>query len=123
MKQKANAKSALLFSAGMLISTFPAAIAIISYFPRWRRAGDGSLLSGFGLLLVLFAAKPIYNYFKRSFSTPAAYTLWFIVFAVFFALSRIADEVTVIAFVGFVSNTLGALFFKAAGRPRARELC
>ena len=41
-------------------------------------------------------------------------------FVLFFVLSKIADEMTVIAFVGFVSNLLGALLFKLSGLKKVR---
>jgi nicotinamide riboside transporter PnuC len=44
--------------------------------------------------------------------------MWFIIFITFMLLSRIADEVTVISFIGFVGNLIGAACFKLA---RARR--
>ena len=40
--------------------------------------------------------------------------MWFCAFVIFLILSRIADEVTVISFVGFVTNLIGAIFFRLA---------
>ncbi len=47
--------------------------------------------------------------------------MWFLCFALFFSLSKIADEMTVISFVGFVSNLIGAGVFKLAGRSGENE--
>jgi Co/Zn/Cd efflux system component len=47
--------------------------------------------------------------------------MWFAVFIVFLTLSSIAQEMTVVAFVGFVSNLVGALIFRLAeGGPHER---
>ena len=59
---------------------------------------------------------PFYRGIKRLFQSAASYTLWFIAFIIFFMLSKIADEMTVISFVGFIGNSIGALFFKLSER-------
>ena len=45
--------------------------------------------------------------------------MWLVSFLIFFCLSRIADEMTVISFVGFVGNLIGALFFHLGRRERS----
>jgi fumarate reductase subunit C len=47
----------------------------------------------------------------KSASSPV---MWFIIFVTFFLLSKIADEMTVISFVGFVTNLIGTLLFNLA---------
>jgi hypothetical protein len=42
--------------------------------------------------------------------------MWFILFVIFFLLSKIAHEVTVISFVGFITNLIGTLLFNLAKR-------
>ncbi len=74
-----------------------------------------TVISGFSLLLLVLAAAPLFNVIKRMLRTPSAPVLWFIIFIAFLMLSRIADEMTVISFVGLVSNLLGAVFFRLAG--------
>ena len=108
-------KGAILYAAGIVISTLPVAICTLSYFPLWRERGAGALLSGFTLLLLFICFVPLCKAVRRLLASPAAHTLWFIAFALFFTLSRIADEMTVISFVGFVSNLLGAVAFKLSG--------
>ncbi len=120
MLQKAKTKNFILYISGLLVSVVPPIFATLSYFPIWKNKQNGSLLCGWTLLLILLAGKPVYNHLKRTFSSPAAYTMWFVIFSVFFALSKIADEITVIAFVGFVSNLIAALFFKASGIKRSK---
>jgi hypothetical protein len=57
---------------------------------------------------------PIFRAIKRALASPSAPLLWLVIFLLFLSLSRIADDITVIAFVGFVSNLCGALFFRLA---------
>jgi hypothetical protein len=47
--------------------------------------------------------------------------MWFLIFISFFLLSRIAREMTVISFVGFVTNLLGSVFFRIARKYGAKE--
>jgi Co/Zn/Cd efflux system component len=49
------------------------------------------------------------------------HTLWFISFLLFFSLSKIAEEMTVISFIGFTSNLIGAFFFKLGDRANTGE--
>jgi hypothetical protein len=76
--------------------------------------GTGSVISGFTLLLLMGAMLPLWKSVKRILRSPSAYVMWFIAFMIFFMLAKIADEMTVICFVGFVSNLIGAVFFRAS---------
>lgn len=101
---------------GLVICTVPVFSTIILYFPVWKEKGGAATLSGFTLLLLLMALVPFFSTIKNMLRTPAAYTMWLIAFLIFLLLSKIADEMTVISFVGFISNLVGAFFFKAAKR-------
>ena len=108
-------RRAILYMLGIVVSTLPAAICTISYFPLWRERGDTALLSGFAVLLLLICFVPLYKSIRRLLRSPAAYTMWFIAFILFFTISKIANEMTVICFVGFLSNLVGALIFRYSG--------
>ena len=47
---------------------------------------------------------------------PASYTVWLVIFIAFLILSNIAHEMTVISFVGFLGNLIGAVLFKLSGK-------
>ncbi len=104
----------LFFSLGMAISIIPVGVAIFSYFPLWIAREDASILSGLSLLLVCAALVPLYKHMKRTMRSPSAPLMWFISFAAFLLLSKIADEMTVISFVGFITNLIGSIFFRLA---------
>ena len=107
-------KRAVLNILGVAISTIPVALAILLYFPVWRERGIAAALSGFTLLLLVLAAIPLFNLIKKALQSPSAPMMWLIIFIAFLTLSSIADEMTVVAFVGFVSNVIGAVFFRMA---------
>ena len=118
---KPTLKSAALYMLGLAVSTLPAVIATLSYFPLWRARGAASVASGFCLLLLLLAALPIVKGAKRMLSSPSVWMLWLIVFLAFYFLGRIANEMTVIAFVGTLSNVTGAVIFKLASGARLKN--
>ena len=111
-------KSALLFTLGLLFSTAPVCTAILSYFPLWISKDSETAISGLCLCLLLISALPLLRIVTGALKTPSATVLWGILFLLFFSLSRIADEITVIAFVGFLSNLIGSVFFRLSRRVR-----
>ena len=110
--------SLLLRIIGLAFCVLPVGISVIMYFPLWQARGGETVLSGVSLVLILLSLLPIFNFLKRMLRSPSAYMMWLISFALFFCLSKIADEMTVISSVGFVGNLIGALFFKIAARGR-----
>ena len=115
MAEKNNHARRLLFNAlGLFFSVIPPAVSIFSYFPIWVAREDASVLSGLSLVLIIAALIPCYKYVKEALRTASVPFMWLGIFLVFMLLSRIAHEITVISFVGFVSNTVGAVFFKIA---------
>lgn len=108
------AKRLLWNALGLFCSVIPVAVSIFSYFPIWVAREDASVLSGLSLMLIAMALVPFFRYVRAALASASAPLMWFIIFAVFLLLSKIADEMTVIAFVGFVSNLLGAVFFRIA---------
>ena len=109
---KYSAKNLLLRTFALAVCTLPAAIATLCYFPIWKSRSSGSLLSGFTVLLLLVCAYPTVKAIKRLFRTPSVFTVWLLLFLGFSLVKSIAYEMTVISFVGMISNMIGALLFK-----------
>lgn len=113
-------RSRLLLSLlGLISCTVPVTLSILFYFPLWIEAGGAETVSGAVLLLLVMAFVPIVKAVKKFLRSPSAYMMWLIAFLLFFALARIAEQMTVISFVGFVGNFVGAMLFRAA-KPRER---
>ncbi len=104
----------VLHSLGFILSTVPPVVCTASYFPLWKESSQ--TLSGGVLLIILLSAIPLYKFLKKVFESPASYMIWLVLFLLFFSLSKIADEMTVISFVGFMGNALGAVCFNIAKR-------
>lgn len=107
-------KRILLTAGGIILSVVPVAISIILYFPLWLERGDGSVVSGFAVLLLALAAIPVFKLCRRVIASPSAWMMWLLLLIVFLATSRIADEMIVISFIGLVGGAVGAVLFNIA---------
>lgn len=110
-KKPSFAKFALHL-AGLLTCVVPAVICTLSYFPLWRATGAEYVLAGGTALLIVLAAFPFYKYVREALRSAASYVLWLIIFVFCFLLSRVVEQLTVISFVGFISNLVGAILLK-----------
>lgn len=117
---KSRLMSILLYFGALISCTVPVLCATLSYFPEWIEYGDGRAISGAFLLVLILAAHPLFKAFKMIFHSPASYVMWLVAFLLFFSLSKIAHEMTVISLVGFLSNLVGALLFRLAASGKGR---
>ena len=106
----------VLHIAGLLLCIVPPAVCTLCYFPLWNSVDYESCIAGGVALLLAVCAVPLYKLIARAIQSYSAFVMWLISFLLFFSLSKIANEMTVISFVGFVSNLLGAIVFKIAKR-------
>ena len=111
----------LLNSIGVILSVVPVAVTVALYFPVWAERGNGSVISGFAVMLLALGAMPLFKYAKRILSSPSCWMMWLGLLLLFLALSRIADEMVVIALVGFIGNAIGAVLFNIAKRIGDKE--
>lgn len=109
---KPGLKTGIRRAIATAVSVVPTGVAVLSYFPIWVAEGGESVLSGFTALLLILTAIPLYRVIRGLLRSPSAWVMWLVCFILFLTLSRIADEMTVISFVGLVSNVLGALIYR-----------
>ena len=109
-------KRILLSAGGVVLSVVPVAVSIILYFPLWLERGDGSVISGFTVLLLALSAIPLLRLTHRVLSSPSAWVMWLFMLFIFLAMSKIADEMIVISLLGCVGGALGAILFNLAKR-------
>ena len=114
-------KTNILRIIGLIFCTVPPVAATLLYFPIWKERGGAAALSGFTMLLILLSLLPLLKTLRGIFRSPSAHTVWFFLFLIFLLLSKIADEVTVISFTGFIGNLIGAAFFNLAKRGDKRK--
>ena len=116
MKQNNAIKRSVLRVIALTVCILPPAIATISYFPVWVVREDTSVLSGMALLVLTIVLIPLMKYIKGKMESPSAPVIWMISFLLFFLLSKIATEMTIISLIGFISNLIGTLIFKLADK-------
>ncbi len=109
----------VLHFIGLTLCVVPAAVCTLMYFPLWREGGYASCIAGGTALLLAICALPIFKLISKRLTSVSSYMIWLAVFLLFFAMSKIAEQMTVISFVGFISNLIGAAFFAAARRKGA----
>ena len=116
MKARNNKKfiKLILHFSGILCCIIPPIICTVSYFPLWSEAGAEYLVSGGTALLIILSMIPLYKYIKKLLESCASYVLWLLIFLFCFLMSKVIDEITVIAFVGFVGNIVGAALMKVS---------
>lgn len=109
---------------GLLFSILPPLLATLSYFPLFRSAGREALLSGAALLLLPLCALPLFRLIVRRLASPSVWQIWLLSFLLFFLLSRIARQMTVVSFFGFLGNLVGSFFFRkgASANEKHEEL-
>ena len=105
---------------GFLLCILPPAICTLNYFPIWREVGYESCIAGGVALLLALCAIPLYKLVAERLKSFSSYLMWLVLFLLFFGMSRIADQMTVICFVGFVSNLMGAVCFHIAKKIHRR---
>ena len=109
-------KRSLLKVIAILSCTVPPISAVLLYFPLWREMGAEAALCGFTVLLLILCMIPFFSTIKRALSSPSATTMWLMFFLIFALISKIAEQMTVISFVGYIGNLVGSVFFKLSER-------
>ena len=120
MRNKPSFVNIILHILAFSLCIVPPALATVFYFPVWVDKGSGYALAGGGVLLLVIFALPLFRRLSLIFAKATPYVLWLSIFLIFFGLSKIASEMAVISFAGFIGNLLGAFVFRI--RDRRREL-
>lgn len=110
----------LLRALGILLSVVPPMVCTLLYFPVFRAAGGEELICGGAVLLLIICALPAFRYLKEHLRSPSVPLLWGACFLLFFALSKIAEEMIVISFVGWISNLAAAVAFRLSDRWKVK---
>lgn len=119
--QGSRIKRTALWLIGMGLCVIPPVCCILLYFPIWIAKGGEYIVSGFTVLLLIPAAMPLYRAVKAALRSPAGYTVWLILFIIFFTMSRIAEQMAVVSLVGFIGNLAGAVFFRMSRKGENRD--
>ena len=113
--------SVCLHMLGILLCIVPPAVCTLLYFPFWKSIGYTQCIAGGGALILVLCLLPLYKLIIKATKSASSYVMWLIMFLLFAALSKIGEQMTVISFVGFISNLAGAVCFKLGKRGRVDD--
>lgn len=105
---------------GYAFCIVPPLVCTLTFFPIWEST-SGFKLNALCAIVIILAIFPIIKLLRRLLKSDASYIFWLILFICFFAMSRIADEMTVISFIGFISNSIGAILMRLGGKRNGRK--
>ncbi len=103
---------------GFALCILPPAVCTLMYFPLWKSVGYEYCIAGGAALLLALCMIPLYKLIRKRLESYGSYLIWLALFLLFLALSRIAEQMTVISFAGFIGNLLGSVCFYVARRNK-----
>ena len=111
------------------ICVLPPFFVTLKYTLTWMAQGEGVegifniALPGVAVVVGIFCAIPIYKYISKIIKSPSMWFIWTVMWVLSELLSRVIDEMRVIAFVGAVCNVIGFILWHAAylGMGRTKE--
>lgn len=113
-------KRRLLKGAALAIDVGAPLVATLTQFPLWVDRSAGSTVSGLCVLFAILSAIPLLRYFREKIKTPSAPLIWGVAFAILTAINTIISEMILITFVGVISNCIGWVLFKLAGKEEEK---
>lgn len=117
-KNKDKFANLVLHFIGFSLCIVPPLICTLSYFPLWKSAGYESCIAGGSAILLVLCFFPLLKFLTKAIRSYGSYLIWLLCFLLFLALSKIAEQMTVISLVGFVGNLLGSVCFAFARRVK-----
>lgn len=95
--------------------------ATITQFPVWIARSSEATISGLFLLFTVLSCLPFLKQIKAYMKSPAVWSVWCILFALFVLLRNIIDEMLIVCFFGMIANIAGAGIYKigkiVGGKP------
>lgn len=95
--------------------------ATITQFPIWIDRSSEATISGLFLLFAMLSCLPFLKQIKAYMKSPAVWSVWCILFALFVLLRNIIDEMLIVCFFGMIANLVGAGIYKigkiVGGKP------
>lgn len=113
-------KARLYKLAGILVSTVPAAVATLRYFPLWL-GEERSAISLLSVLLLLLCTLSFRRVLREALKTPSPLMCWVMLFLVLTAFENISRGVRAVALIAIPFSLVGAVFFHLARQWEERE--
>lgn len=106
---KRTTKGHIIYYTGLAVSILAPLVAAATQFPVWTEKVPGTQIGGMFIFVSLLCLIPLFNHLKIALKSPSSCLLWTLVFVCTWALSKIIDELLIVALVGAIANYAGAL--------------
>ena len=110
---EAKKKIRLYKLLGLLLSTLPACLMTLHYFPLWL-SEEKSCISVVSLILLLICASPLKRVLKQAFQSPSPWMGWLLIWVTLTVFEHISRGVRAVAAVAFPFSLLGAVMYHKA---------
>lgn len=105
-------KGRILHILALVIDIVPPLIATLTQFPIWVEHSSEATVSGIVLLLTFICCLPFIRQLKEYMKSPSIIVIWAIIYVLLVLLESIITQIIRVAFIGLVSNTVGAILYK-----------
>lgn len=102
-------KGVILKWTSIIIDVVPPLIATLCQFPLWVKDSQEKTMSGIGLLLLICCLVPFWKQIREWLKAPSNWVAWIAIFVFLLVMQHIAKDIVPIAFVGMISNIIGAI--------------
>lgn len=106
---KKSTKGTIIYYTGLAVSILAPLVAAATQFPVWTESVPGTQIGGMFIFVALLCMIPLFNHLKIALKSPSSCLLWTLIFVITWALSKIIDELLIVALVGSIANYIGAL--------------
>ena len=106
---KKSTKGTIIYYTGLAVSILAPLVAAATQFPVWTESVPGTQIGGMFIFVALLCMIPLFNHLKIALKSPSSCLLWTLIFVTTWALSKIIDELLIVALVGAIANYIGAL--------------
>ena len=118
---KNTTKGRLLMALAVLLDVGAPLAATLTQFPIWIDRSAEATFSGMFVVLGFISILPFLKQIKAYFRSPAIWTVWLILFLLFFAMRSIVNEMIIVCFVGFVANLIGTIVYRMGKKISKRD--
>ena len=106
----------ILYYVGIAVSVLAPLITALTQFPIWTEKVPKTQLGGMFVFTALLSCIPFLKHIRMQLKTPSAVTVWAVIFLICWSMSKIIDQMYLIALVGLIANVVGAILCAVGNR-------
>ena len=106
----------ILYYTGIVVSVLAPLITTLTQFPVWTSKVPKTQLGGMFIFTALLSCIPFLKHIRMQLKTPSAVTVWATIFLLCWSMSKIIEQLYLIALVGLIANVVGAILCAVGNR-------